>query len=151
MYTLEIAIPKANFLPTKEHETCLNFDLVVEYVSRTHGQNAEHDGLYDIVAIRPLADKKMWKTDEKIINVDFDREFEYDDLVSSLADRRYICSLYNKNDASNVIHPTSSTKDEGHILRLAFNFSHESNVPTHGGCYNLKCSTKKAKGTEYIR
>jgi hypothetical protein len=37
MYTLEVAIPKAAFLPTKEHATCLNFDLVVEYVSRTHG------------------------------------------------------------------------------------------------------------------
>lgn len=37
MYTLEIMIPKAAFLPSKEHNTCLNFDLVVEYVSRTHG------------------------------------------------------------------------------------------------------------------
>jgi len=37
MYTLEVAIPRAAFLPTKAHSTCLNFDLVVEYVSRTHG------------------------------------------------------------------------------------------------------------------
>lgn len=57
LYTLEIAIPKAIFLPTKEHSSCLNFDLVVEYVSRTHGQNAEHDGLYDVIAVRPLSDK----------------------------------------------------------------------------------------------
>ena len=60
MYTLEILIPKAAFLPSKEHKTCLNFDLVVEYVSRTHGQNAEHDGLYDIIAIKPFGDKNMW-------------------------------------------------------------------------------------------
>ena len=37
VYTMEIAIPKAVFLPTKEHPSCLTFDLVVEYVSRTHG------------------------------------------------------------------------------------------------------------------
>jgi hypothetical protein len=93
----------------------------------------------------------MWKTDEKIIDIDFDREFEFDDIVSSLADRRYICSLYSKNDHNNVIHPISATRDEGHSLRLAFNFTHEGHVPTNGGCYNLKCSTKKAKGMELIR
>ena len=111
MYTLEIAIPRAAFLPTKEHSSCLNFDLVVEYVSRTHGQNAEHDGLYDVIGIRPLSDQKMWKTDAKIIDVDFDREFEFDDLVSSLADRRYVCSLFNKIDKKNIIHPVSATKE----------------------------------------
>jgi hypothetical protein len=111
MYTLEIAVPRAAFLPTKEYSTCLNFDLVVEYVSRTHGQNAERDGLYEILAIRPLSNKKLWKTDDKVIDVDLDREYELDDLVSSLSDRRYVCSLVNTYDASNVIHPVTAQKE----------------------------------------
>jgi hypothetical protein len=37
MYTLEIAVPRACFLPTKAYATCLTFDLIVEYTSRTYG------------------------------------------------------------------------------------------------------------------
>jgi hypothetical protein len=151
MYTLEIAVPRAAFLPTKEHATCLSFDLVVEYVSRTYGQNAEHDGMYEVLAVRPLSEKKLWKTDEKVIDVDFDREYELDDLVGSLADRRYICSLVNTADASNIIHPTTASKEEETTLRLHFNFATGAQIPGDHRCYSLQCSTIKSKGAEYIR
>jgi hypothetical protein len=41
-------------------------------------------------AIRP--------SDEKVIEVDFDKPVVLDDLVSGLADRFYICSLYDKEN-----------------------------------------------------
>lgn len=151
MYTLEIAVPRAAFLPTKEHATCLSFDLVIEYVSRTHGQNAEHDGMYEILAVRPLSEKKLWKTEQKVIDVDFDREYEMDDLVSSLADRRYLCSLENKDDTSNVIHPVTAIKEEGSTLRLHFDFTSGVHIPNDHRCYSLQCSTLKSKKVEVIR
>jgi len=151
MYTLEIIVPRAAFLPTKEYSTCLNFDLVVEYVSRTHGQNAAHDGLYEILAIRPLSNKKLWKTDDKVIDIDFDREYELDDLVSSLSDRRYVCSLVNTHDASNVIHPVTAQKEAERTLRLQFNFATGVKIPQGHRCYSLRCSTLKSKGAEHIR
>jgi len=151
MYTLEIAVPRAVFLPTKEHATCLSFDLVVEYVSRTHGQNAEHDGMYEILAVRPLSERKLWKTDEKVIDVDLDREYELDDLVASLSDRRYLCSLFNEDDPSNVLHPVTAHKEGETTLRLHFNFASGANIPDDHRCYSLRCSTKKSKGTEVIR
>jgi len=151
MYTLEIAIPRGAFLPTKEHATCLAFDLVVEYVSRTYGQNAEHDGMYEVLAVRPLSDRKLWKADAKVIDLDFDREFELDDLVGSLADRRYICALVNTADASNIIHPATASKEAETTLRLHFNFAADAHVPTDHRCYSLQCSTIKSKGAEYIR
>lgn len=151
MYTLEIAVPRAAFLPTKEFATCLSFDLVVEYVSRAYGQNAEHDGLYEILAVRPLSERNLWKTDEKVIDVDFDREFELEDLVGSLADRRHLCSLVNKDDSSNIIQPVTASKEEATTLRLHFNFATGAHVPDNHRCYALQCSTRKSKGAELIR
>lgn len=151
MYTLEIAIPRGAFLPTKEHPTCLGFDLVIEYVSRAYGQNAEHDGMYEVLAVRPLSDRKLWKADSKIIDIDFDREFELDDLVGSLADRRYICALVNTAEPSNIIHPATANKEGQTTLRLHYNFAAEAHVPSDHRCYSLQCSTLKSKGAEVIR
>ena len=35
MYELEILVLKALFIPTKNYQTCLTFDFVLEYVSRS--------------------------------------------------------------------------------------------------------------------
>ena len=42
-YRLEIALRRSLFLPTKKYQTCLDFDLVLEYIARTH-QAAVADG-----------------------------------------------------------------------------------------------------------
>ena len=104
----------------------------------------------DSIAIRPISLLSMWKDDARIIDVDFDREFEFDDIVSSLADRRYICSLHNKNNPAGIIHPVTASKEEGSTLRLHFDFKNEQHFEA-GSCFNLKCSTLKSKNAEMIR
>jgi hypothetical protein len=73
-----------------------------------------------------------------------------DDLVGSLADRRYICSLVNK-EASSVIHPVTANKEGETTLRLHFNFASGTQIPDDHRCYFLECSTAKSKGSELIR
>jgi len=51
-YLIEIALKRSLFLPTKNYKTCLNFDLVVEYISRSH--NTKDDGKYEVLSVRPL-------------------------------------------------------------------------------------------------
>jgi hypothetical protein len=47
-YKLIIEVPRAYFLPTKKFQTCLNFDLVIEYIIRD--EKAESNpGIYDIL------------------------------------------------------------------------------------------------------
>jgi len=91
-YVLEIALQRSLFLPTKQHQTCLSFDLVVEYVVRQHG--GHDDGMYEVLAVRPLYLDAIKASEEKVIEVDFDRPVVLDDLVGGLADRFYVCSLY---------------------------------------------------------
>lgn len=65
---------------------------VVEYVVRQHG--GHDDGMYEVLAVRPLYLDAIKASEEKVIEVDFDRPVVLDDLVGGLADRFYVCSLY---------------------------------------------------------
>ena len=126
-YVLEIAIQKSLFLPTKRHPTCLSFDLVVEYVARRH--EGQDGGFYEVLSVRPLALEAIKASEEKVIEVDFDRPVVLDDLVGGLADRLYVCSLYAKDDGS-VIHPRNARQErQGHTLRLDFDFAKSSSSP----------------------
>jgi len=93
-YTLEIVMRRALFLPTKQYPTCLTFTLVAEYVHRDDKGTAA-DGKFEVFAVFPMTETKLLPDSEKTIEVDFDRDFAMDDFVNSLADRFYICSLYN--------------------------------------------------------
>ena len=148
-YRLEIALQRSLFLPTHQYPTCLSFDLVVEYVVRSHGRSAG-DGMYEVLSVRPLTLEQLQATDEKVIEVDFDKEIVLDDMVHGLADRYYVCQLVNKGDSANIIHPHSVREETRSSLRLDFDFS-KARIPTTSRCYSLKCSTKETKGTEVIR
>jgi hypothetical protein len=147
-YTLEIALQRSLFLPTSHHATCLGFDLVVEYVTRN--PRGHDPATYEVISVRPLTLEAIKASEEKVIEVDFDRPVVLDDLVGGLADRSYVCSLYAKDDGS-VIHPRSARQErEDRTLRLDFDFSKASPSPA-GRCYTLKCSTKDTKDTEKIQ
>ena len=149
-YRLEIGIQKALFLPTKEYPTCLSFDLVVEYVVRPQG--GQHDkSMYDILAIWPLTMEHLQPTDKKVIEVDFAQRIVLDDLVDGLADRFYVCQLYNTEDEHKTIHPHSVHNQDGSSLRLDFDFSKAMIPPEGKQCYTLRCSTEHTKkGQQYI-
>lgn len=78
---------------------------MVEYVVRRH--ESHDDGMYEVLSVRPLALEAIRASEEKVIEVDFDRPVVLDDLVGGLADRFYVCSLYAKDDGS-VIHPRTA-------------------------------------------
>lgn len=147
-YLIEIALKRSLFLPTKNYKTCLNFDLVVEYISRSH--SAQDDGKYEVLSVRPLFLDDLTTDHQKVIEVDFDKKVVLDDMVHGLADRFYICSLVNMDDSSNVIHAHDVRQEHGSTLRLEFDFSHAS-IPSSSRCYKLKCSTKDTTGKEMIR
>jgi hypothetical protein len=105
-YELEIALQKSLFLPTKVFPTCLGFNLVLEYIVRDKN-HATDDGMYEVLSVRPLAIEQLLPSDETVIEVNFDKDVILDDLVNGLADRYYVCSLVNKHDSNNVIHPKS--------------------------------------------
>lgn len=109
-YRLEILVRRSLFLPSKKYTTCLGFDLVVEYVARTHKGASNKGMLYEILAIRPLRMEQLEVDTARVIEVDFDRELILDDLVNGPADRFYVCMLINDKDPKDTIHPTSVRK-----------------------------------------
>ena len=148
-YYIEIALQRSLFLPTKNYKTCLNFDLVVEYISRS--KNAKDgEGMYEVLSVFPLSLDDLQTDHEKVIEVEFDKNIVLDDMVNGLADRFYVCSLVNKDVSDNIIHPHAVHEVHSNSLRLEFDFSHSS-IPTSSRCYYLLCSTKDTKGTELIR
>lgn len=50
-YTLEITLRKSLFLPTKKFPTCLSFNLVAEYVTRSQ---ASDPNMYEVLSIVPF-------------------------------------------------------------------------------------------------
>ena len=131
-YYIEIALQRSLFLPTKQYKTCLAFDLVVEYVARSHNQADK--GMYEVLSVRPLTLEQLTPDHEKVIEVHFDKDIVLDDMVHGLADRFYICSLVNKDDSVNVIHPKSVRQNAGTTLRLEFDFS-KAKIPATRRCY----------------
>ena len=148
-YELEIALQKSLFLPTKVFPTCLGFTFVLEYIVRDKHHPAD-DGMYEVLSVRPLAIEQLLPSDETVIEVNFDKEVILDDLVNGLADRYYICSLVNKHDSHEIIHPRSMRQVNGNTIRLDFDFAKASPAP-YGNCYSLVCSTEHSKGHEVIR
>ncbi len=65
------------------------------------------DGMYEVLSVRPLAIGQLLPSDETVIEVKFDQDVVLDDLVNGLADRYYVCSLFNKQDSKDIIHPKS--------------------------------------------
>jgi hypothetical protein len=146
-YRLEIVLRRSLFLPTKQWPTCLSFDLVAEYVARTH-RGSKEEGMYEVLAVRPLTLEKLEVTSARVIEVDFDKELVLDDLVNGPADRFYVCSLINTADSKDVIHPRAVRKTQA-TLRLDFDFA-KAKISNSNRCYKLQCSTEKTKGKEAI-
>lgn len=101
-YTLEIAIPTATFLPTKDFESCVSFNLMVEYVKRSaqHEITPEERSKmpFEIISVRPPALYNLWLTEERNIMVTFDRPISIDDLSDSLATSHSICQLVSEKN-----------------------------------------------------
>jgi len=126
------------FLPTKQYATCLAFGLVVEYVAREQGR--ADAGMYEVLAVYPLTLSHLDASDERVIEVVFDREVVLDDLVDGLPSRFYVCQLVNTADPKDRIHPRSVRTDAGTSLRLDFDFA-LATIPANNRCYKLQCST----------
>jgi hypothetical protein len=125
--------------------------MVIEYVVRQNKGPVENRmGKYEILSVRPLTLEGIRPSDEKVIEVDFDRSVVLDDLVNGYADRFYVCALYDKQGGS-VIHPNSVIQERhDKTLRLDFDFSKTTPAP-FGRCFTLKCSTEDTKDSEMIR
>lgn len=111
-YTLEIEVPRAYFLLTKEFETCLGFDLTIEYVRRkghsvqqAYSQADNANSPFDVVSVRPPELDKLWLNDERTIYVVFDRPVTMDDISTGRASTHQICQLVSENDQSNLLSP----------------------------------------------
>ena len=85
-----------------------------------------------------------------MIDVIFDKDIVFDDLVTSLSERQYVCGLVQQDDFSEIIHPHTARIEDKNILRLDFDFKMNT-FKQSGKCYKLDCSTKNTKGEEYIR
>jgi hypothetical protein len=85
-YELELLIQRSMFLPTNVFPTCLEFTFVIEYIVRDKHHHDE-DGMYEVLAVRPLNIEQLLPSDETVIEVNFDKEVVLDDLVNGLADR----------------------------------------------------------------
>ena len=92
-YYIEIALQRSLFLPTKNFRTCLNFDLVVEYVSRSKNAK-DRDGMYEVLSVFPLTLEELQTDHEKVIEVEFDKAIVLDDMVNGLADMFYTCTRW---------------------------------------------------------
>lgn len=80
-----------------------------------------------------------------MIDVHFDKQIVFDDLVESLPQRLYICELVNTEVPTDKIHPKSARVEAHSVLRLDFNFKAAS-IPDAHRCYKLECSTKELNG-----
>jgi hypothetical protein len=89
LYTLEISIPRASLLPTTEFATCVDFNLAIEFVHKNSRPGATPTELanmpFDVLAVRPLQMMDLWKSEERIITVHFDRPVSLDDLSEGRA------------------------------------------------------------------
>jgi len=120
-YRLEIVIRRSMFLPTKQYPTCLAFGLVVEYVARD--RSIADTAMYEILAVFPMTLNRLDPSEERVIEVSFDRHIVLDDLVDGFASRFYVCQLVNTRDPKDRIHPHSVRTDAGSSLRLDFDFA----------------------------
>lgn len=87
--------------------------------------------MYDILAVWPLTMEHLQPTDKKVIEVDFAQRVVLDDIVNGLADRFYVCQLYNTEDSHKTIHPHSVRNQDGSSMRLDFDFS-KALIPQEG-------------------
>ena len=65
-YTLEIGVPIGYFVKSGKYSTCLDFDLVVEYISRrkmSSDYNLDEEIPVQIVAVTPLGAKELGQND----------------------------------------------------------------------------------------
>jgi len=123
--------------------------LVTEYVVRGD-KGLASDGKFEVLAIFPMTEPSLQPNSQKTIEVDFDRDFALDDFVNSLADRFYVCSLFNQIEMENVIRPKVVRQIDGSTLMLSFDF-HGASIPEKNRCYHIQCTTKQTKGVEFIK
>lgn len=90
LYEIQIMVVKGLFLPTKRFQTCLTFDLVIEYVGVS--QNKPDDPSYQILSVFPAKANKMKPRKGTKIEVKFDKDLQIDDLVGE-SEIEKICYL----------------------------------------------------------
>ena len=85
-YQLEILVPSGLFLPSKQYDTCLCFDLIIEYVKRHHRDDDPNDEKYEVLAIIPPTHEKLWTDQVLEVKVMLDRPYRLDDFVYNQTD-----------------------------------------------------------------
>jgi 16S rRNA G966 N2-methylase RsmD len=101
-YTLTVEIPRAYFLPTKEFNTCLGFELNIEYVHRsnTGNMNYQQAGLpqqitettpFDVISIRPPYMKHLSMHEQLSIKVAVDRDLTIADIAKDKKASNEVC------------------------------------------------------------
>ena len=76
VYTLEIGVPIGYFVKSSKFSTCLDFDLVVEYISRRKMSNdysSEEEIPIQIIGVSPLGAKDLYENDKLSIQLIFDQ------------------------------------------------------------------------------
>lgn len=87
-YNLEIIIPAGLFFPTKDFQTCLGFDLNIEYFKKSGSSyGGYHSDTNDVINVVPPQMLALWKDDERVISVNFDKPFTIDDWAKEVPDQ----------------------------------------------------------------
>lgn len=139
-------------MPTKDFESCVTFNLNVEYVRKNANEemSAEERARMplEILSVRPPQLKGLWKNEERIIRVTFDRAVTIDDLADGPAAAHSICQLVSEHNQNNVVSPTKVYIEGAKTLSLHFYLGSNLEHVEPGACYSLRCTTRFSKSKE---
>ena len=100
-YELEVYIHKFLFLESQKQKSCLNFDMMVEYIVKSEYSGSS---MYEVIGIIPTELKDLhayqdaFHTTKGKIEVRFNKQVDVDELMKFQNDDQNICVLQNKKN-----------------------------------------------------
>lgn len=150
-YTLQISVPKAAFVFTPKFETCLKFDLNIEYMAL----NKETDSsVIQVLSVMPDKLVDLTTDDTLSLELNFQYNAKLKQLAKSINKIEHICRLMPASTSYKLadlkIKPSKTFYREKHAI-LDFDFSAHAKVINDNlgteHCYNLICDAQP--GAEY--
>jgi len=95
-YTLEIGVPLGYFVHSSKFDTCLEFDLIIEYISRrklADDYNSDEEIPIQILAVSPLGVKRLTLADQLSIQLIFDKHVDSRRIASGQSELNRVCTL----------------------------------------------------------
>lgn len=159
-YTLKIGVPIAFFLKSSKFDTCLDFDLVVEYVSRqkTADEGEDDEDLpLQMIGISPVGAKDLTLNDKLSLQVIFDKQVDSRSLASGESELTRVCTLQYLKDKDLTLTPEQTFFSQN-FATLTFNFNEHAgvlknafnNIDSEEVCFNLICQTEPGKDLQEI-